>query len=190
MRCKEEAWDIVSRTRCNTRFLDPIRIDDLTRILSNLHSRAYDIFAYMNKHFKRDFEWKYYGKYVEEKMSRVFFLFLNHDFEAKKRGRKRANVMWLQRLWSNNRERKRKRWRIFLAEGGNESSSPLDPYIRMYRSLIRRLFSTHFPISPSWSVFHVRELLALTKSQYEISASERCFKVCFFFRRIDCSYLW
>lgn len=114
-----------------------------------------------------------------------FFFFLNHyfrDFGEEKRP-KRANVMWLQRL-SVNRERRRKRWRIFLAEGGNESSS--DPSIKIYRSLIRRLFSTHFPISPSWSVFHVRELLALTKSQYEISASES-FKVYFFFCRIDCS---
>lgn len=106
-----------------------------------------------------------------------FFFFLNHDFREEKRP-KRANMMWLQRL-SVNRERRRKRWRIFLAEGGNESSS--DPSIKIYRSLIRRLFSTHFPISPSWSVFHVRELLALTKSQYEISASERVSKCISFF---------
>lgn len=99
---------------------------------------------------------------------------------GEKKRPKRANVMWLQRL-SVNRERKRKLWRIFLAEGGNESSSPLDPSIKMYRSLIRRLFSTHFPISPSWSVFHVRELLALTKSQYEISASESVSKCISFF---------
>lgn len=106
-----------------------------------------------------------------------FFFFLNHDFREEKRP-KRANMMWLQRL-SVNRERRRKRWRIFLAEGGNESSS--DPSIKIYRSLIRRLFSTHFPISPSWSVFHVRELLALTKSQYEISASESVSKCISFF---------
>lgn len=110
----------------------------------------------------------------------IFFFFLNHyfrDFGEEKRP-KRANVMWLQRL-SVNRERRRKRWRIFLAEGGNESSS--DPSIKIYRSLIQRLFSTHFPISPSWSVFHVRELLALTKSQYEISASESVSKCISFF---------
>lgn len=107
----------------------------------------------------------------------IFFFFLNHDFREEKRP-KRANMMWLQRL-SVNRERRRKRWRIFLAEGGNESSS--DPSIKIYRSLIRRLFSTHFPISPSWSVFHVRELLALTKSQYEISASESVSKCISFF---------
>lgn len=106
-----------------------------------------------------------------------FFFFLNHDFREEKRP-KRANMMWLQRL-SVNRERRRKRWRIFLAEGGNESSS--DPSIKIYRSLIRRLFSTHFLISPSWSVFHVRELLALTKSQYEISASESVSKCISFF---------
>lgn len=107
----------------------------------------------------------------------IFFFFLNHDFREEKRP-KRANVMWLQRL-SVNRERRRKRWRIFLAEGGNESSSDLS--IKIYRSLIQRLFSTHFPISPSWSVFHVRELLALTKSQYEISASESVSKCISFF---------
>lgn len=106
-----------------------------------------------------------------------FFFFLNRDFREEKRP-KRANMMWLQQL-SVNRERRRKRWRIFLAEGGNESSS--DPSIKIYRSLIRRLFSTHFPISPSWSVFHVRELLALTKSQYEISASESVSKCISFF---------
>lgn len=134
---------------------------------------------YMNKHFK----WKYYEKYVEGKMSIYIFSFKKITICAywgEEKRPKRANVMWLQRL-SVNRERKRKRWRIFLAEGGNESSSPLDPSIRMYRSLIRRLFSTHFPISPSWSVFHVRELLALTKSQYEISASESVSKCISFF---------